>query len=79
MTLIVYRQKQPLLGGHLKAMDYGPVNYKPGLIGRQVIAHVQAQAAKRRAARTERMKTIVAQRLAEIQATEAARQNKRRR
>lgn len=74
---IVYRQNPPRLGGHVKAKDYAPVNYKPGPMGRRIIAHVQAEADKRRAERTERMKVIVAQRLAEIQANEAARQKKR--
>lgn len=74
---IVYRQNPPHLGGHQKALEYAPVNYKPGPMGRRVIAHVQAQADKRRAERTERMKTYVAQRLAEIQAAETARQTKR--
>jgi hypothetical protein len=79
MSLIVYRDQKPRLGGHEKAADYAPVNYRPGPMGRRVIAHVQAQADKRRAERTERRRNAVAQRLAEIQAAEAARQNKRRR
>lgn len=74
---IVYRQNKPRLGGAEKQLDYAPVNYKPGATGRRVIAHVQAEIDKRRAERTERMKVIVAQRLAEIQAAEAARKNKR--
>lgn len=75
--MIVYRQKQPRLGGHEKLADYAPVNYRPGATGRRVIAHVQAEIDKRRAERNERMKTIVAQRLAEIQSAEAERQRKR--
>lgn len=51
--------------------------YRIGQRGQRAVAHVQADIDRRRAERRARVAIVMAQRLAEIQAAEARRQNKR--